>query len=131
MNERFGYSRKEKREIRDNVQNYVARDSSNKIKAANSEVIDRYDKAIFSQGEAWFNSGLPLEDASPELRENSNFISGFNRAKRIKAVEISLYELGVGFAVEGISTEQIPDKYRDNPIVLRGYEDTLKGYKCK
>ena len=123
MNERFGYSRKEKREIRDNVQNYVARDSSNKIKAANSEVIDRYDKAIFSQGEAWFNLGLSIEDAPEEKKKNSNFKKGFERAKRISEIENSLYLLGISYYEDGLSVDEIPVAYKHNSNVLRGYND--------
>lgn len=87
------------------------------------------DKDLFNHGEVWFNSGLSLDDADEELRNNINFINGFNRAKRIKNVETSLYELGVNFCKNGVSIEQIPENYRENATVLKGYEDALRDVK--
>ena len=87
------------------------------------------DKEKFIQGENWFNSGLLLEDASEELRNNINFVNGFNRAKRISFIEQSLYDLGVDFYNSGVLLEDIPETYRNNPTVLRGYSESQQRIK--
>ncbi len=38
---------------------------------------------LYELGEAFFNSGLSLEDADEELRNNTSFVNGYNRGKRI------------------------------------------------
>lgn len=124
MNERFGYSRKEKREIRQNNQNAIASDIWNKNKANNSAVVDRFDEDIFKQGESWFATGLSLEEAPDDKKNNSNFRKGFERAQRIANVEQSLYELGKSYYETGVGIEDIPERYKNNQTVLNGYNDS-------
>ena len=105
---------------RRHIQDVVASDIRNKEKAMNYQP---HDKNIFLLGEKYFNDGVNLNDVSVELRNNQNFIKGFNRAKRIKDVEITLYDMGSQYFLDGLSIEEIPEKYRNNPIVIKGYID--------
>lgn len=41
---------------------------------------------LYSEGQAWSESGKKLEDADLELRNNFNFIDGFNRGERLKKI---------------------------------------------
>ena len=86
MSERFGYSRKEKREIRQGRQNAVEKDIREKANMEKMVKADRFDSKIFEQGANWFNEGMALEDAPDNVRNNSNFIRGYDRAKRIALI---------------------------------------------
>ena len=90
----------------------------------NYKPIDKYDINIFNQGMQWFNSGLPLEEAPDNVKTNTNFVKGYNKAKRIRDVENYLYDLGTSFYMDGIPVEAIPERYRENPFVLKGYTDS-------
>ena len=46
-----------------------------------------FDQNIFNKGEEWYNSGLSLESADPELKKNLSFIKGFNRGVRINTIK--------------------------------------------
>ena len=113
-------------EIRRDSAERIARDIKNRQKRENYQPND---KEKFIQGENWFNSGLPLEDASEELRNNINFVNGFNRAKRISDIEQSLYNLGMEYFNDGLLLEDIPETYRDNPTVLKGYSEAMENSK--
>ena len=86
MNDRFGFSRKERREAREGRQNAVEKDIREKAKGENMPKVDRYDSKIFEQGANWFNEGMNLEDAPESVRNNSNFIRGYDRAKRLALI---------------------------------------------
>lgn len=88
-----------------------------------------FDKVIFEQGEIWYNNGYTLEEAPEKVRNNSNFINGFNRAKRLKNDEACFYNLGVKLYNDGISWEVAQARYGENPVVLRGYEDSMMNRK--
>ena len=47
---------------------------------------DKRDNSIYLRGLDWYNSGLPLEDAPEEVRNNTNFINGFNKGKRLSYI---------------------------------------------
>jgi uncharacterized protein YeeX (DUF496 family) len=109
-------------------QDTIAKD----VRDKNRKINDRANNVeVFRQGSAWFNSGLSLEDADEILRNDKDFISGYNRAKRIKDIEISLYNLGMEYFNDGISFELIPSIYQNNPIVIKGYEDAMTKVKHK
>ena len=46
-----------------------------------------FDQNLFNKGEEWYNSGLSLESADPELKNNLSFIKGFNRGVRINTIK--------------------------------------------
>lgn len=111
-----------------NRQDVIARDVRNK----NRKIDDRAnDLKVFEQGSAWFNSGLSLDDADERLKNDKDFINGYNRAKRIKDVEISLYNLGMEYFNDGLGFELIPSVYQNNPVVIKGYEDAMAKAKNK
>ena len=107
--------------LKKTISTEIAKDVDRKLKP--KRPVDDFNQVIFNQGMQWFNSGLPLEDAPAKLRSNTNFINGFNKAKRIRDVENYLYDLGVSYFADGLPTEAIPEKYRENPHVLLGYLD--------
>ena len=123
MSDRFGYSRKEKREIRQGRQNDVAKDVYIKANADKTIRADKYNEGLFELGADWFNSGMEFEDADSHLKGNSNFKRGYERAKRLADVEKSLYDLGRKHFEEGNNSENIPEKYRESVPFLRGFSD--------
>ena len=78
----------------DKLYKQIRIDSSNKINAGIRENerksaykhVDKYNKDIFEKGIRWFKSGLSLEDAPLELRNNSNFIRGFEKGRRLSLI---------------------------------------------
>ena len=46
-----------------------------------------YNKDIYEKGEAWYNSGLTLEDAPVELQNDINFVNGYERGRRLALIE--------------------------------------------
>ena len=87
MSDRFGYSRKEKREIRQGRQSAIEKDVREKANADKMSKNDRYDPNIFEKGIIWFNEGMSLEDAPENLRNNSNFINGYKKGIRLAKIE--------------------------------------------
>ena len=87
MSERFGYSRKEKKEIRESRQNAVEKDIREKANMEKMVKNDRYDPKIFDQGIIWFNEGMALEDGPENIRNNTNFINGYKKAERLAMIE--------------------------------------------
>ena len=71
------------KDIRRNSSNRIANDIYEKKKKENYVRPDKRDLDIFNKGLKWFNSGLSLEDAPEELRNNSNFINGFKKGERL------------------------------------------------
>ena len=86
---------------------------------------DRNEKKIFDQGAEWFKSGLPLEEAPSNIKDNINFINGFNRASRVAAVEEELYQLGVNFFKSGKDIDEAPLNYKNKEMFIKGYNDTM------
>lgn len=78
----------------DKLYKQIRKDSSDRIfsdiwykeKAENHVRPDKRDLSIFEKGMAWFESGLTLDDAPEELRNNTNFINGFNKGKRLQLI---------------------------------------------
>ncbi len=112
--------------IRSDSGKRIANDIREREKRENYKHVDKFDKVLFEKGIEWYNSGLQLDDAPDDLKNNTNFIKGFEKAKRIKNVENSLYDLGMSYFNDGLPIQLIPENYRNNPTVLRGYEDAMK-----
>ena len=85
-----------------------------------------FDRESFNKGTQFFNDGLSLEDAPLELKDNIDFINGFNRAKRISEINESLRLLGAEWRQNGISLDCVPENYRNNPYFIDGYNNSLK-----
>ena len=74
-------------EIRRDTANKIASDLRNKEIRKNYVRPDKRDLDICNKGLEWFKSGLALEDAPKELKNNTNFINGFNKGKRLAMIE--------------------------------------------
>ena len=46
-----------------------------------------YDKELYDKGMEYYNLGGILEEAKDELKNNRNFINGYNRAKRLAYIQ--------------------------------------------
>ena len=90
-------------------------------KFKNLEHVKVADKNIFNEGYKWFESGLSLDDAPLELRENFNFINGFDKAKRVMAINEELISLGMEWFESGLYLEDAPDNYKNNEYFISGY----------
>lgn len=129
MSERFGYTSKEKREIRQKLQNDVSKAVYLKSIAEKMTATDKYDSNIFEKGINWFNEGMSLEEAPDNIKNNTNFIRGYERAKRLALIEGHLYDLGKKYFEDGLEIENIPLKYRNSDSVIKGYNDAKDNNK--
>lgn len=112
-------------QIRKSIQNDIANEIYKKKKMQDMVRIDKYDQGIFNQGIEWYNSGLEIEDAPEKIRNNTNFIRGFEKGRRVAEVNNSIYESGRNFYFGGASLEQASEKMRSNPYFVKGYQDAF------
>ena len=112
-------------QIRNNIQKKLANDLYREKKMQNMVRTDKYDQKIFNQGTEWYNSGLEIEDAPENIRNNTNFVRGFERARRVAEANNAIYEEGRNFYFGGGSLEQASEKMRMNPYFVKGYQDAL------
>lgn len=84
------------------------------------------DKNIFNKGYMWFENGLSLDDASDEMKNNFNFINGYEKAKRIKNINENLEILGYEWFESGLSLDNAPSTYTNNPYFMDGYNKALE-----
>ena len=80
---------------------------------------------IFNKGYEWFESGLSLEDAPEEMKNDFNFVNGFEKAKRVKKINENLETLGEEWFESGLSLENAPDNYINNPYFMNGYNTAM------
>lgn len=95
----------------------------------NLEHVKEFDKATFEKGLEWFDSGLSLDDADISLRENFNFVNGFEKAKRLKDINDSLRNLGVEWYESGLPLENAPANYVNNSYFIDGYNNSMNKNK--
>lgn len=115
--------RRKNRYDRENIQRRVAahvRDE-NKKKNANYQVL--IDNKIRHQGKLFFESGLSLDEAPDEMRNNSVFVEGYVKARERKQ---EVYDLGVQSFINGVSFNDIPKIYQNNIDFMQGYNDALE-----
>lgn len=74
-------------DIRRDSANRIAYDLREKERRMNYVRQDKRDLDICNQGLEWYKNGFALEDAPLELRNNTNFINGFNKGKRLDMIE--------------------------------------------
>lgn len=72
--------------IRKDNNNKVARDVREKKKTEKYSQTDKFDKNLFERGIDWFNCGFPLSDAPEDIRNNTSFISGFQKGERLSLI---------------------------------------------
>ena len=112
-------------QIRNSVQKRLAEDLARKKKMESMVRNDKYDQNIFNKGMAWFDSGLDISDAPEDIRNNTNFIRGFEKGKRVDEINNSIYESGRNLFFSGASFEQASEKMRSNPYFVKGYQDAF------
>ena len=91
----------------------------------------KYNIDDLNRGDAWFNSGLSLNDASIDDRNNVAFVAGFEKAKRIQLVNKQLFELGREYFDKGFSISDVPDIYKNNEFFLNGFNDKMNNSKSR
>ena len=64
---------KEERRLRDHEKMAVSRE---------------LDRKAYEDGQKWFDSGLGLEDAPEELKNNRSFVYGFERGQRLASIPV-------------------------------------------
>lgn len=80
------------------------------------------DMNIFNEGVKWFYSGLSLDDAPDELRNNFNFINGFKKTERLEGINSELEALGIEWFNNGFNLEDASDSYLRSPYFRQGFE---------
>ena len=91
----------------------------------------KYNIDDLNRGINWFDSGLSLDEASVDDRNNVAFVAGFEKGKRIQIVNCQLFELGQEYFDKGCSVDALPDKYRNNEYFMNGYNDRVNHYKSR
>ena len=84
-----------------------------------------FNQNLFNQGIKWFESGLSLDDANDEFRNNASFISGYNKGKWLEYINQQVYNIGREYCEKGITIDEIPENYRNNDIFMNGYNNRL------
>ena len=62
-------------------------EKSNKKNTPSATQTVPYDKNLYNRGMEWYNSGLSLEEASPEDRNNIHFVNGYKRGERLALID--------------------------------------------
>ena len=109
-------------------QTRVAKDI--KQKDYKNKLTYRFNEKDFNDGIRWFESGLSLDEASEDLRNNDSFIAGFEKGKWIQYVNQQAYNTGIEYFERGISFDDIPDNYKHNEFFMNGYNDRMNN-RCK
>lgn len=104
---------------------------TNDIKQRNTANKYDFKDDNYTKGIEWFNSGLSLDDAPLEMKNNGSFIKGFQRGKTVKLVNDTLYDTGKEYYLNGILLENTPENYRTNEYFILGYNDAKKYGKHK
>ena len=86
-----------------------------------------YDEKTFNDGINWYISGMSLEEASLELREDKNFIRGYELAARQDKIHKSLEIQGAEWYYSGKTLEE--SNYADNEYFIKGYNDAKNSKK--
>lgn len=93
--------------------------------AESKKIKYRYDKEITDIGVNFAKSGLKLEDAPEDKRNDPNFIIGYEKGLRLMNVDDELYRRGSKAYFDGITFENLPESDRENEIFIQGYEDAM------
>ena len=112
-------------QLRNNRQKKIADDIFRQQKMQGMVRTDKYDQKIFDQGIEWYNSGLEITDAPENIRNNTNFVRGFEKGKRVAEANNYVYEEGKNFFFGGGNLEQASEKMKTNPYFIKGYQDAM------
>lgn len=84
--------------------------------------VHRIDKKMFDLGmEAGLDTSVPV--IPDKYKDNSSFVEGFNRAKRLLKVNSDLYDMGMQCYFKGIDEDNIPPNNKNNEYFMSGYNN--------
>ena len=86
---------------------------------------NRFDKNMMAEGLQYAKSGLSLEDAPEDKRNDYSFISGYEKGMRLLNVNDEMFLKGAKAYFDGINLADIPDSDRENELFVQGYEDAI------
>ena len=95
----------------------------------NYKKVYTFDEKIFNNGMKWFSEGMTLEDAPKEIRENPNFVNGFQLAARKNKINKTLEISGAEWYFSGHALEDANPGYLDNEYFVKGYNDAKNNGK--
>ena len=110
-------------QIRRDSGNRIATDIREQKKRENYKPVDKRDKEIYDKGFEWFNSGLSLDEAPVDIKDNTNFVNGFEKAKRLSDINNMIYNDGKVFYLNGGILDNVSDKMKNNEYFVKGYMD--------
>jgi len=111
---------KKRRIVKDVIVATIMQEIHAKQKATH---VDSYNPEIFNLRSEWFLQGRLLEDADEHLKNNTNFIRGYDLAMRRKTINEDFYRFGVEHFLSGRSLEEAPSKSASHKYFIMGYED--------
>ena len=111
--------------FRENMKN----DIMNEFYQKKGKKVDPYNKDIFNKGMEWYYTGLEIADADEKIRDNTNFIRGFELASRQDKIRRELEELGAQWFYSGNELDDNNQHYRDNEFFIKGYNDAKNNTK--
>lgn len=114
---------REYRQIRQDIHNRLAYQLYNEKKNANAG--DKFNPQIMEEGNKWYDSGFNLEDAPESLKNNTNFVKGYEKAQRLQNVADEFFKKGTEAYLAGIPWDEIDDKDKENVYFVFGYEDAM------
>ena len=85
----------------------------------------RNDEQMRNDGINFARSGLTLEDAPEDKKNDQNFIIGYEKGKRLMNVDDDWYRRGAKAYFDGIALEDVPESSRENEFFIQGYEDAM------
>lgn len=82
--------------------------------------VHRIDGEMFDLG---MEMGLETSIAViPEkYKDNTSFVDGFNKAKRLLRIHSDLYNMGMQAYFKGVNLDNIPKNYRNSEYYMNGY----------
>ena len=80
----------------------------------------RIDDKFFNLGmEVGLNTSVVV--VPEKYKDNSSFVAGFERAKRILKANRDLYNMGMQAYFKGVGVDEIPMNYRNKEYYMNGY----------
>lgn len=92
----------------------------NKVKRDNADPLKEVEYKMRNQGKLFFESGMSLEDAPLEYKDNASFVKGYEDARDRKQ---EVYDLGVQKYVDGVKFKDLASIYQKNADFMQGYKD--------
>ena len=90
---------------------------------------DPFDRNIFNQGMEWYYTGFSIDDADEPIRDNTNFIRGFELASRQDNIRRQLEDLGAQWFYSGNSLENASSHDLKYEAFIKGYNEAKNNVK--